>query len=445
MDNPVIANIVLFGSFLALMMTGFPIAFCLLGIGLVGLFFYIGWDRTVILAHLSVIDTTNFWMLFTIPIFIFMAALMAKTRMTDDIYNSLRKWTQSLPGGLAIATVLLGIIYGSLSGESSASVVTEGIICVPSMEKYKYDRKLTLGCILGAASLDILVPPSLIMIVYVVTAEASIGRMWIAGYLPGLLLGGLFIAYIIIACIRNPALAPAIPLSERVDFKQKLISLKYLAFPLLVTFSILAAIFFGFMAPSEAGTLGCFAVFVYGFFMRRLTWRDILDSAYLTVRMTCMIMWIFIAAKVFKTLYFFTGAGQTGNFIVSLGLSEWSGIILLQFMLLIMGFFLDPFVIIVLMAPIIRPLILQYGLDPVWFGILFIINMSVGLLTPPIGLNIFYMKEIAPAGTTMQELYVAALPFAILGVVGLILVMIFPSIALWLPSLMFVGGNSPYK
>jgi tripartite ATP-independent transporter DctM subunit len=445
MNNPIIANIVLFGSFLGLMMTGFPIAFCLLGIGLIGILAYMGWDRGVILTHLSVIDTTNFWMLFTIPIYIFMASLMAKTRMTDDIYNSLRKWTQDLPGGLAIATILLGIIYGSLSGESSASVVTEGIICIPSMEKYKYDRKLTLGCILAAASLDILIPPSLIMIVYVVTAEASIGRMWIAGYPVGVLLGVLFIAYIIITCMRNPALAPAIPLAERVDFKEKLISLKYLAFPMLVTFSILASMFFGILAPSEAGTIGCFAVFCYGFVMRRLSWRDIVDSAYVTIRMTCMIMWIFIAAKVFKTLYFLTGAGQTGNYIVSLGLSEWTGIILMQLILLVMGFFLDPFVIIVLIAPIVRPMILQYGLDPVWFGILFVINMSIGLLTPPIGLNIFYMKEIAPKGTQMQDLYKAALPFAILGVVGLALVMIFPGIALWLPSLMFGGGPAPYK
>jgi tripartite ATP-independent transporter DctM subunit len=283
------------------------------------------------------------------------------------------------------------------------------------------------------------------MIVYVVTAEASIGRMWIAGYPVGLLLGVLFIAYIVIVCIRNPALGPVIPPAERVGFKQKLISLKYLAFPVFVTGAILFSIFSGILAPSEAGAAGCFAVFVYGFVMRRLSWRAILDSAHDTVRLTCMIMWIFIAAKVFKTIYFFTGAGQTGAYIAGLGLSQWSSIILVQFILLIMGFFLDPFVIIVLVMPIVRPLILKYGLDPVWFGILFIINMSIGLLTPPIGLNIFYLKPIAPEGTTMQELYAAAIPFAILGVLGLVLVMIFPSIALWLPGLMFGGGPSPYK
>jgi len=437
MRDTIIANIVLFGSLLALMATGFPVAFCLVGIGVVGLFFYLGWGGTLGLVHLSIIDTTNFWVLYTIPLFIFLGCLMEKSGLAEDIYRGLRLWTQSLPGGLAVATVLLGILVGSISGESSASVVTEGIICLPPMEKYKYDKNLTMGCILGAAGLDILIPPSVLMIVYVVTAEVSIGRMWAGGYLPGLLLGGLYIGYIIVRCLLNPALGPVIPPAERVGWKEKLASLKYLIPPVFLIFAILGSVFGGILAPSESAALGCSITLIWGLASRRLKWRGLLDSCYLTLRLTTMIMWIIITAKVFKTLYFFTGAGRIGDYIAALSMSKWTGIIVVQALLLFLGFFLDPFVIIMLIMPIVKPLIDTFGLNPIWFGELFIINMILSLVTPPVGLNIFYFKSITPEGTTMQDLYASAIPFAILTLIGLVLVIIFPQIVLWLPNLIY--------
>ncbi len=437
MRDPVIANIVLFGSFLALLATGFPVAFCLAGIGVVGLFFYLGWGLTLSLVHLSIIDTTNFWILYTIPLFIFLGCLMEKSRLAEDIYRGLRLWTQSLPGGLAVATVLLGVMVGAVSGESSASVVTEGIVCLPPMEKYKYDRKLTMGCILAASGIDIIIPPSVLMIVYVITAEVSIGRMWAGGYLPGLLLGGLYIGYIIVRCLLNPALGPVIPPEERVGWKEKLASLKYLLPPVLLIAAILGSVFGGILAPSESAALGCSIVLVWGLVTRRLKLRGLLDSCYTTLRLTTMIMWIVITAKLFKTLYFFTGARTTGSSIAALSMSMWTGIIVVQAILLFLGFFLDPFVIIMLVVPIMRPLIDTFSLDPIWFGELFIINMIMGLVTPPVGLNIFYLKSITPEGTPMQDLYSAAIPFALLTLVGLILVMIFPQIVTWLPELLY--------
>jgi len=437
MRDAIIANIVLFGSFLALMATGFPVAFCLAGIGVVGLFFYLGWGGTLGLVHLSIIDTTNFWVLYTIPLFIFLGCLMEKSGLAEDIYRGLRLWTQSLPGGLAVATVLLGTLVGCISGESSASVVTEGIICLPPMEKYKYDKNLTMGCILGAAGLDIIIPPSVLMIVYVITAEVSIGRMWAGGYLPGLLLGGLYIAYIIVRCLLNPALGPVIPPEERVGWKEKLASLKYLIPPVFLIFAILGSVFGGILAPSESAALGCSITLVWGVVSRRLKWRGLLDSCYTTLRLTTMIMWIIITAKVFKTLYFFSGAGHLGDYIAAISMSKWTGIIVVQAILLFLGFFLDPFVIIMLIMPIVKPLIDTFGLNPIWFGELFMINMILSLVTPPVGLNIFYFKSVTPEGTTMQDLYASAIPFAILTLIGLVLVIIFPQIVLWLPNLIY--------
>lgn len=434
MNNPIITNIILFAAFLAFMATGFPIAFCMFGIGFVGLLFYIGWGGTYTILHLSVIDTTNYWILYTIPVFIFMGSLIEKTGIAEGLYKSFRLWTQSLPGGLAVATLLMGIVIAAINGEPADSVVTQAFVSLDPMIKYKYDRKLTFGCILAAGSLDILIPPSILMVVYVNSAEISLGRLFIGGYLPGVLVGLIYIAYVLAVCIIKPSLGPVVPMEDRVGWKEKIVSLKFLFFPVFLVVGILYSIFIGFLAPSEAASVGCGIVILWTLFTRQLKWHDFLAAMYITIKLTCMIMWIIIASRVFTSLYFFTGAGHLGDYIVTIITSKWGGLITLEAILFILGLFLDPVVIVVLMIPIVRPLVLNYGFDQIWFGELFCMNMMIGLLTPPVGLNIFYLKPVSPEGTTLSELYLAAAPFAVLSAIALVIVIIFPQIALWLPN-----------
>jgi tripartite ATP-independent transporter DctM subunit len=306
------------------------------------------------------------------------------------------------------------------------------------MLKRGYDAQIAVGCISAGGTLGILIPPSIVMIIYGIIAEVSVGKLFMAGLLPGILMTLLFIAYIGIRAFLNPDLAPAIPSSERLSIKNKIIKLKALALPFSLIILVLGVIYKGICTPTEAAAIGAFGAFLCLVLKRRFSWLVFHESIMKTLTLSCMIMWIIMGAKVFAHVYSISGASDlVKDIFLSIEVSPWLIIIMSQVILFVLGMFMDPVGIMVITCPIFVPIVTELGFDPIWYGILLTINMEMGFISPPFGFNLFYMKAIAePQGITITDIYRSILPFVLLEAIGLGLVMLFPQLALWLPSMM---------
>jgi tripartite ATP-independent transporter DctM subunit len=434
--NPILANLTLFGAFFLLLATGLPMVFCLFVLAFLGLTLFAGLGGAVNIIHLAVLDTSGFSVLITVPLFIFMASLLEKTAIAEDVYESLHQWLEGLPGGLAISTVIVGLINGLLLNESGVAVISLGKIALPAMLKHGYNRNFAAGTVLAAAGLAVIIPPSVLLVVYSTTVEVELGALFLGGVVPGLLLGLLFTLYISITCSLKRQTGPATPPAERISRRERLISLQLLSFPVFLITSILAGIFYGVLVPSEAAVAGSAMTLCWAVTTRRLTWRGFKGACYQTLRLTCMIMWVVVGSRCFRSLYIFTGAGQIGSLVAAQGTAKWGIIVFLQVMLLFFGLFLDPLVITLLFMPIIAPILQTQGFDLLWFGELFAVNMMISLVTPPVGIDVLYLKGIEPTGLSVKALYAGAAPFVFLQLVALVLIMLFPWLALWLPGLM---------
>jgi tripartite ATP-independent transporter DctM subunit len=275
------------------------------------------------------------------------------------------------------------------------------------------------------------------MIIYGVMTDLSVGKLFAAGILPGILLGMLFIAYILVHSYLNPELAPSLPPGERATWKEKVISLKSVILPILLIFSVLGSIFTGVATPTEASAIGALGAILCAAVNRRLSWDVLRKTSYQTTRLTVMAMWILLGAATFTTVYNAIGApALIKGFLTSLPVGPLGIIIAMQFSFFILGMFLDPIGITLITIPIYAPVVVSLGFDPLWFGTVFVVNLEMAYLTPPFGFNLFYMKAVAPDDITMTQIYKAMLPFIILQMIGLILVIAFPEIILWLPNLL---------
>jgi len=275
-----------------------------------------------------------------------------------------------------------------------------------------------------------------LMIILALTSRLSVGEMFIAGILPGLLLSSLFIAYILIRCYIQKDLGPSVPPEERLPRRERVKLLGALLLPIGLIFAVMGSMFFGLATPSEASAIGALGAIVSAMVKRTFTWESFTSALFITLRLSAMVIWIVFAASIFTALYAVTGAASIVSSMIKGVGDPWMVIITMQLILLVLGCFFDPTGIVLLTAPIFFPLVVSLGFDPMWFAILFVINMEIGYLTPPFGFNLFYMKEVAPPGVTMMDIYRSALPFVGLMLLGLIICMIFPSIITWLPSLM---------
>jgi len=427
---------ILFGSLFILMALGLPLTFCLFGIAIIGLLFYLETPKAVVLFYYTIINTDRYWILITVPLFIFMAGMLERSGITEDLYNNMQHWTGSLAGGLAIGTVFISTLLAAMIGLSSASLVSTGVIALPSMLKRGYHKNIAMGSILAGGTLGILIPPSVIMLVYATEAGVSIGKLFLGGIIPGLLLSSLFVIYLGIKCRFQPSLGPPLPPEERSGWKDKLISFRSLLLPALLVVLVLGSFLSGIATPSEAAAVGAAGAILCAAVYRRLTWQNFKETCYMTLRLTSMIMWILIGARCIRALYFISGATELLQAaVIMLPFGSWGILIVMQFMLIFLGCFLDPFGIILITMPVSIPIAELFGFNPLWLGILFIINMEMAYLTPPVGLNIFYLKGIVPEGITMTDIYRSVIPFVLLQVLALILIMLFPQIALWLPNL----------
>jgi tripartite ATP-independent transporter DctM subunit len=428
-------TIILFGSLVVLLVAGLPLVFAIGGVATFFIILLWGPHALPILANRTYMAMDMF-LLVAVPMFIFMGAMLQRCGIAEDMYELMYHWMAGLRGGLAAGTVMICTMFAAMVGISGAATTSMGLIALPSMLKRGYRKELAIGCISAGGSLGILIPPSVLMIILALTSRVSIGQLFIAGILPGLLLSFLFISYILIRAYIQKDLAPAVPVESRLPLGARLKLLAGLLLPIGLIFSVMGSMFFGIATPSEASAIGALGAILSAAIKRSLTWPNFSSALFITLRLSAMVIWIVFAASVFTSLYAVTGAASlVGSLIKDVG-EPWMVIMVMVMILFVLGMFFDPSGIVLLTAPIFFPIVMSLGYDPLWFAIIFVINMELAYLTPPFGFNLFYMKAVTPPGITMMDIYKSQTPFVLLMLFGMILCMVFPGIILWLPSLM---------
>ncbi len=428
-------TIILFGSLVVLLMAGLPLVFAIGGVATFFIILLWGPHALPILANRTYMAMDMF-LLVAVPMFIFMGAMLQRCGIAEDMYELMYHWMAGLRGGLAAGTVMICTMFAAMVGISGAATTSMGLIALPSMLKRGYSKELAIGCISAGGSLGILIPPSVLMIILALTSRVSVGQMFIAGILPGLLLSGLFIAYILIRAYFQPHLAPAVPMAERLPRRERIRLLSALLLPIGLILSVMGSMFFGIATPSEASAVGALGAILSAAVKRSLNRESFTSALFITLRLSAMVLWIVFAASVFTSLYAVTGAASLVSTLIKDVGDPWMVIVVMMIILFVLGMFFDPTGIVLLTAPIFFPIIISLGFDPLWFAIIFVINMELAYLTPPFGFNLFYMKAVTPPGITMMDIYKSQTPFVLLMILGLILCIIFPQIILWLPSMM---------
>ncbi|MGD8292902.1 MAG: TRAP transporter large permease subunit [Desulfobacterales bacterium] len=427
-------SILFFGSLLLFLVLGLPLAFVLGGVSMIFIYFTWGPEAFYMVAA-QTWGAMNKFTLVAVPLFIFMAMILERSGVAKSLYEMMYLWFGPVAGGLAIGTVVICAIFSAMCGISGAAVVSMGTIALPSMLERNYDKELALGCINSGGGWGILIPPSVIMILYALISGESVGRLFAGGVFPGLLLLILVSSYIAIRCFFQPRLGPALPRRERGDWKRKITALKAVILPIVIVMMVLGSIIGGVTTPTEAAAMGVLGAIISSLVYRQFSWSMIKDAAIRTLRLTGMVMWILFGAYCFSAAYHGMGANQLiENLMQHIPGGPWGTIIFIQLIIFLLAMVLDPAGIMMITVPVFLPIVKAHGFDPLWFGILFVINMEIGYMTPPFGFNLFYLKGIVPPGITMGDIYRSVIPYTLVESTGLALVMIFPQIALWLPN-----------
>ena len=429
-------TLLMFGSITVALATGLPIVFVLGGVAI--LFTYFLWGVQGLLAvSYNAFGVMDNFILIALPLFIYMGIILQHSGIAENLYNMMYKWIGGLRGGLAIGTVIICTVFAAMAGISAAATVSMGVIALPSMIKYKYNARMAIGSICAGGALGILIPPSVLMIVYGVFAVQSIGALFAGGVLPGLILSLMFSFYIGIKSWLRPSMGPSVPEEEKATWGERLFSLRSVILPILLIIIVLGTIFAGVATPSEAAAMGALGALFCALVTRRLTWQLFKNANYQTLRISCMIIWIIIAGQCLTSIYTASGAVEFIKGVLELlPVSRYIILIGMQLTIFVLGMLLDPGGIIMITTPVFVPVIQGLGFDPVWFGVLFMVNLEMAYLTPPFGLNLFYVKSIVPDSMSMAEIYKSVTPFVALQAMCLVLLIVFPEIVLWLPSIL---------
>jgi len=435
-----VITLLIFGTLFLLLAIGVPVAFALGTVG-VGYTVFLWGPPSLFNMAVIIFKNMSSGVLLAIPLFLLMANFLQHSGIADTAYGAIHRWMGPVRGGLAMGTVLICTVFAAMSGVSGAATVTMGLIAIPSMLKRNYDKRIAVGCVAAGGVLGIVIPPSVIMILYASVTRESVGGLFFGGIIPGLMIAAGHITYIGIRSYLQPHMAPSIAPEERVGMREKLVSLRAIVLPVLLILLVLGSIWTGAATPTEAAGVGALGALICVVIYRRANWQVLNDSIRTTLRITCMVMWIVAAATAFNSLYVAIGARElVTDLILSLEVNRWIILIGMQLTLFFFGCIMDDYAIVMLCAPIYVPIIKILGFDPLWFGILFILNMQMAYLTPPYGFNLFYLKGIVPKGVTMGDIYRSIVPFVLLQGTGLVLVMIFPQLALFLPNKMVFQG-----
>lgn len=427
--------IILVLSALVVFVTGLPIGFALGSVALI--YALLLWGPTSLgIAAIAGIASMQPFIFVALPLFILMGMILERSGIGDAMYSTMYKWMGRLNGGLAIGTVLICTLIAAMVGIMGAGIVTAGIIAMPEMFRRKYDKRMVMGSIMSGGVLGTLIPPSIPMILYSLYARQSVGKMFAGGLIPGLILSIFYSTYIGIRCALNPKMGPALPVEERASWKEKAISLKDSILPILLVIAVLGSIFSGAATPTEAAAVGAFGAALCAVVYRKFSWGILKESCYRTTKLMGLILWIMVGIGCFNSFFMGMGGAHLVEGLI-VGVNPWAVLIGMQLSLFFMGMFLDDYAIVMIATPIYVPVIVSLGFDPLWFGILFIMNMQMAMLTPPYGFATFYMKGLVPKDILITDIWRAIIPFVALQGAGLILIMVVPQLALWLPGLIF--------
>ncbi len=383
----------------------------------------------------------NWYPLLTLPLFIFMGYMLSESGIAGDLYRMFHVWMGPLNGGLAIGTVILMVAISAMNGLSVAGMAVGASIALPEMLRRGYDKVMVTGVIQAGSSLGIMIPPSVVLVLYGMIARQPVGQLWLAGVFPGLLLAGLFIIYITIRCKLQPHLGPALPVEERrgISWSEKFSLLRAGILPLVIIFSMTGLFMLGVTSLVESSAVGAGAATLAALFKGRLTRKVLDDTLHKSLSVSCMFMWVILAALCFGAVFDGLGAVHAieSLFLEEWNLSPWEVLIMMQLSYIIMGMFLDDTAMLVIVAPLYVPLVIGLGFNPIWYGVLYTVTCQIAYMTPPFGYNLFLMRAMAPKEITLVDIYRSIIPFVLIMTLGLALIMLYPQIALWLPNLIY--------
>ncbi len=429
-------TLLMLGGLVLLLAMGLPLAFAtgLIGVGFTaGLF---GLDGLQLVAS-RIYSFMNEYALVSVPMFVMMASILERSGVARDLFDAMRAWAGGFPGGLGIQTMVAATLMGAMTGIIGGEIVLLGLLALPQMLRLGYDRRLAIGTICAGGSLGTMIPPSIVLVIYGLTVNVSIGDLFTANLVPGLALSGAYMAYIAVRCALNPALGPLAPLEERaLPLGRKLALLKGLLLPLLVVGSVLGTIYSGWASVTEAAALGVAGTMLAAALRRELRWATVRESCRQTLGTCGMLLWLSFGATAMIGVYNLAGGPAfVKALITGLPLPPLGQVGVMMAILLVLGCIMDWVGICLLTMPIFVPIVIAMGYDPVWFGVLFCLNMQVSYLSPPFGPAAFYLKGVAPEDVTLNEIFSAVWPFIGLQLAVLALVMLLPGVALWLPGL----------
>ncbi|OQY16173.1 MAG: hypothetical protein B6I32_04125 [Desulfobacterium sp. 4572_20] len=429
-----LVSILLFGGLLLFLSLGVPVVFAIGGISVILTFLLEGYPGLYTVATTTYREITD-PTLITIPLFLLMGNLLIHSGISDRLFKALGYWLSGLKGSLAIVSVGVCVAL-AMCGGFGPGILTMGLIAVPAMLKHSYNKSLALGSVMAGGVLGTIIPPSIIMIVFSFIARVSIGRLFFGGALPGFICAFFYIIYIATRCYFQPHLAPKI--SGDVTWKMRLTSLKDVILPFFLIVVVLGSIFLGIATPTEAAGVGAMGALIICVILKRFTWKVVFDSSLNSLRISGMALWILISATLFGIFYTTAGAQSLVMDIVEdLEVNRWLILVGMQIILIIFGMFMDDYAVVTICAPIFLPIAKFLGFNPIWFSIVFLLNMQVAYLTPPFGWALILMKGVAPPEITTGDIWRSVPPFVVIQLIVLILTMIFSQLALWLPGRMF--------
>lgn len=429
--------ILIFGGVIALMGTSLPIAFCFLLVDLVGGFVLWRGSPGLVQVIYSLHSTISNFTLVPLPMFILMGEIMFRSAIVPQMIDAIDKWIGKIPGRLSLLTVASGTVFATLTGMSMSSVVMLGSVLVPEMKKRGYKKPMSIGPLLGAGPLAIMIPPSTMAILLGVIAKVSIGKILIAIIVPGLVLASFYTVYILARCRIQPDLAPPYDVPFCTLSEKVILTAKYV-FPIaFIVFLVIGLILLGIATPTESAAMGAIGCIVLAAAYRKLTWKVLKTSIVESVYITVIMFMIIAGATAFSQILSFTGASSgMSQFAGGLPVAPVFKIVAMQIVIMVLGCFMDPVAIMMITLPVFMPIVNSLSFDPVWFAVLIMINLETAAITPPFGMALFAMKAVASEDTTMGDIYKASIPFVACDILVMALLIIFPAIGLWLPGLM---------
>lgn len=429
----------MFSSMMLMLMTGQRVFAAIGGVAVIAALALWGTGGSTI-PFSSAMKLMKWYPLLTLPMFIFMGYVLSESKIADDLYKMFHVWMGPINGGLAIGTIGLMVLISAMNGLSVAGMAIGATIALPELLRRNYDKRMVTGVIQAGSSLGILVPPSVVLVLYAMIARQPVGQLWLAGVVPGLMMAGLFVVYIYIRCRLNPELGPALPKDERdVPISEKLRLLRAGLLPVAIFAAMMVPFVNGWTSLVESSAIGALTAFMAAVLKRRMN-KDVFEtSVRQTLAISCMFMWIILAALGFGAVFDGLGAVKAieNLFTEQMHLSPLTILILMQLSFLVMGTFLDDTAMLVIVAPLYVPLVAALGFDLIWYGVLYTITTQIAYMTPPFGYNLFLMRAMAPPEIGIRDIYGSILPFVLVMVLALALIISFPEIALWLPEYVY--------